>query len=102
MADRCQPWFIWPGIRRPISGYCAGVTLFESFKMKPVPILFFSDSPSIPTGLGRISKDLALLTSQLPEFRVATFGLGGNSTSKLPFQQYTIHVSEQWGESLIQ
>ena len=68
--------------------------------MKPIPILFYSDAPDQPTGLGRITKDLASLTAQLPEFRVGTFGKYGRGSSQLPFTQYTFQ--HQWGEDLIE
>lgn len=66
--------------------------------MKRVPILFYSDSPELHTGLARITKDLAILTSGLPEFRVGTYGRGGSGSTQLPFAQYHFHASEQWGE----
>ena len=66
--------------------------------MKPTPLLFLSDSPYLPTGLARITKDLASLCSQLPEFRVGALGRGGIGTSKLPFATYSFPEPEQWGE----
>lgn len=66
--------------------------------MRAVPLLFLSDSPYLPTGLARITKDLASLASQLPEFRVGVMGRGGIGTSKLPFPTYSFPETEQWGE----
>lgn len=44
---------------------------------KPTPILILSDSPLGSSGLGRITRDLAdRIHATMPEFRVATFGLG--------------------------
>lgn len=70
--------------------------------MKPTPILFLSDNPALPTGLGRITKDLAVHVASLPEFRVGTMGLGYPSSAKLPFFQATFPPVEQWGEGLIE
>jgi glycosyltransferase involved in cell wall biosynthesis len=70
--------------------------------MKPIPLLFLSDSPSLPTGLARITKDLAVLTSQLPQFRVGVMGRGGVGSSKLPFAQFNFDESRQWGEMEIE
>lgn len=70
--------------------------------MKQVPILFLSDSPELPTGLARITKDLAVLTSELPEFRVGVLGRGGHGSSKLPFAQYNFPETAQWGEHHIE
>lgn len=70
--------------------------------MKPTPILFLSDSLNLPTGLARITKDLAVLTSQLPQFRVGVMGRGGIGSSRLPFAQFNFDASRQWGENDIQ
>lgn len=64
----------------------------------PIPILFYGDSADIRTGLGRIGRDLATLCSSLPEFRVGYYGLGALGSRQLPFAQYFIHPSQQWGE----
>lgn len=66
--------------------------------MKRVPILFYSDSPDLPTGLGRITRDLAILASGMPEFRVGVYGRGGRGSARLPFPQYIFGTHEQWGE----
>lgn len=70
--------------------------------MQPVPILFLSDSPDLPTGLARITRDLATLTATLPHFRVGTLGRGGHGSSKLPFAQYNFNEIDQWGEGHIE
>lgn len=70
--------------------------------MKPIPFLFLSDSPELPTGLARITKDLACLTSELPQFRVGVLGRGGHGSSKLPFAQYAFPEADQWGEGHIE
>lgn len=66
--------------------------------MPPVPILFYGDSPDLQTGLGRIGRDLAVLCSSLPGFRVGYLGRGGTGSRQLPFVQYRFHESDQWGE----
>ena len=68
--------------------------------MKPVPILFLGDSPELNSGLARIGRDLAVLLSQNPRFRVGYLGLGGNGSSQLPFQQYVMQATQEqyeWG-----
>src|SRR5262245_46008718 len=70
--------------------------------MTTVPILFLGDAPHLPTGLGRIGRDLATCVSQLPEFRVGYLGRGGFGSSQLPFAQYYFPEAHQWGEAYIQ
>ncbi len=67
----------------------------------PIPILIMSDAPDTTTGLGRITRDLAFVLSEIPEFRVGTFGRGGIGSKKLSWAQYTFPESEQWGEGLL-
>jgi len=67
----------------------------------PVPILLISDAPDTQTGLGRITRDLAFVLSEMPEFRVGTFGRGGLGSKSLPWAQYLFPESEQWGENLL-
>jgi glycosyltransferase involved in cell wall biosynthesis len=67
----------------------------------PIPILLISDAPDSGTGLGRITKDLAMILSGMPEFRVATFGRGGLGSRHLPWPQYVFDESQQWGEGLL-
>lgn len=71
--------------------------------MKPTPILFLSDSPYLHTGLSRITKDLAVHVSSLPQFRVGCLGRGGIGTSKLPFATYSFdEMNGGWGEGHIE
>jgi len=69
--------------------------------IKPIPILFLSDNPALPGGLSRITKDLAVLTSGLPQFRVGVMGRGCDVDIDLPFAQYPFHECDQWGEERI-
>lgn len=62
-----------------------------------IPILLIGDSPDLPTGLGRICRDLAVGLATLPEFRVGVMGRGGRGSRQLPFQQYVIG-EQGWGE----
>jgi glycosyltransferase involved in cell wall biosynthesis len=71
-------------------------------RMTSMPLLFLSDSPSIPSGLGRITKDLAVLASRLPQYRIGTLGKGGIYSSQLPFAQYNFPQFAQWGEEYIE
>jgi glycosyltransferase involved in cell wall biosynthesis len=66
--------------------------------MKPTPILIWSDTPSAPTGLARICRDLATRIAKcLPDaFRVATVGYGAPGSAKLPFPQYHWHFRNDW------
>ena len=70
--------------------------------MKPTPLLLMSDSPSQMTGLARITKDIALIAAEQPEFRVATYGRGGLGSIQLPFHQYDFAETAQWGECTLQ
>lgn len=70
--------------------------------MKPIPILFMSDSPALPTGLGRITKELACHVATMPEFRVGSFGLGEFTSSKIPFYQSVYPESAGFGEHHIE
>lgn len=69
---------------------------------KPVPLLFLGDGPDQHTGLARIGRDLALLASSMPEFRVGYLGRGAFGNSKLPWQMYTFDARDQWGEWRLQ
>lgn len=70
--------------------------------MIPTPILFIGDNPALPGGLSRIGRDLATLTSRLPEFRVGFLARGGTGCRQLPFVIYPYPEYAQWGESHIQ
>lgn len=73
--------------------------------MRPIhrqtPVLFVGDSPTLPTGLARIGRDLATRLAEVPDFRVGYFGRGGNPSRSLPFAQYPFmpvpNVTD-WGE----
>ena len=64
----------------------------------PIPLLIVSDAPSSGTGLGRITKDLAVrIHERLPDVcRVATLGYGGPGSAKFEFPQYTIEGMEDF------
>lgn len=66
--------------------------------MKQTPLLFLGDAPSLPGGLSRIGRDLALIASRMEEFRVGFLGKGGVPSIKLPFMQYNFPEVDQWGE----
>lgn len=55
-------------------------------------LLIVSDAPSAPTGLGRITRDLATrIHTHLGDlFEVATLGYGGSGDKTLGFFQYTV------------
>lgn len=59
--------------------------------MKPVPIGILSDSPECPSGLARITRDLAsrLYSANLP-IRLATFGFNGHGSNQFPWTQYAL------------
>ena len=63
-----------------------------------IPILLLSDSPDSHSGLGRITRDIAIHISQMPEFRVGVMGRGGRGSSRLPFPQYVLNGEDNWGE----
>jgi glycosyltransferase involved in cell wall biosynthesis len=64
----------------------------------PIPLLILSDDPSCSSGLGRITRDLALrIHEHLSDvFEVATVGYGGAGSRKLPFSSYHLHSIENW------
>lgn len=70
---------------------------------KQIPILFLGDAPTLPSGLGRIGRDLATLAGGLPEFRVGFLGRGGITDARLPFVQYnyTPKVGCEWGSDIL-
>lgn len=59
--------------------------------MKAIPLLLVSDSPECPSGLARITRDLAgkIYKSSLP-FRVGTAGFNGHGSQDFPWQQYSL------------
>lgn len=62
------------------------------------PILFLSDAVSASSGLGRITRDLALrLHANCSDvFDVATVGYGGPGKSSIPFKEYHLHAIDNW------
>jgi glycosyltransferase involved in cell wall biosynthesis len=71
--------------------------------VRPTPILFLGDSPSAPSGLGRICRDLLVRLNEVPEFRVGVIGKGGIGSARFRFPHY--HVPAQtmeFGESIIE
>ncbi len=65
--------------------------------MSGCPIMFLSDSVDSKSGLGRITRDIAVHASRLPEFRVATLGRGGLGSRQLPWPQYHLR-DDEWGQ----
>ncbi len=65
---------------------------------KPIPLLILSDSPTSTSGLGRITRELALRIHEfMPDvFRVGCIGYGGTGSRHVPFPQYFIHDVNQW------
>ena len=67
-----------------------------------LPLLFLGDSPSLPSGLGRIGKDLACLATNMGNFRVGFLGRGGIPSRHLPFMQYTFDEHRMWGQDYLE
>jgi len=63
-----------------------------------IPILIFSDAVSAPTGLGRITRDIAsrLVLTMGDQFDVATIGYGGSTSVKFPWHQYSWPMTPDW------
>jgi glycosyltransferase involved in cell wall biosynthesis len=61
-------------------------------------ILFLSDAVSCRTGLGRITRDLALrVHCQLGDvYEVASVGYGGPGSVSIPFKEYHLHDINNW------
>lgn len=70
----------------------------------PFPLLFLSDAADSRSGLGRITRDLATLTSTLPAFTTASLGRGALCSSRFPWMQYSYPptLEGQWGEAYLQ
>ena len=66
--------------------------------MGQIPIILMGDAPSSSTGLGRITRELAIrIHEDLSDtFRLATYGLGGIESRHLPYKQYTLTRLENW------
>jgi glycosyltransferase involved in cell wall biosynthesis len=65
---------------------------------QPIPLLLISDAPSSSTGLGRITRDLAIRIEKNMKdiYRVAVLGCGGPGSRKFGFQQYAIEGMQDW------
>lgn len=61
-------------------------------------LLIYGDAVDMHSGLSRIARDLALISSTLPDFHTATFGRNAVGSSRFPFPQYAFSSSDQWGE----
>lgn len=63
-----------------------------------VPLLFLSDAVSASSGLGRITRDLAMRVHEhLPDlYRVGAAGYGGVGSKAIPFQTYHLHDIKNW------
>ena len=66
--------------------------------MSQKPILFVSDSISSSSGLGRITKDLAVRVHENlgDVYRVGTAGYGGCGSSRFPWPDYHFHDVNNW------
>jgi hypothetical protein len=66
--------------------------------MKPVPLLIVGDAVSSSSGLGRITRDLAVrIHKHLSDvFRLATLGLGGTGSRQYPWVQYYMQHIENY------
>jgi glycosyltransferase involved in cell wall biosynthesis len=64
----------------------------------PKPLLLISDAISCSSGLGRITRDLAVRVHENlgDVYRVGTAGYGGPGSSKYPFPQYHFHSVDNW------
>lgn len=61
------------------------------------PLLILSDAPSASSGLGRITRDLAMrIHAHVPEIEVACVGYGGFGSSKFGFKEYHLSSVENW------
>lgn len=65
---------------------------------QPIPLLLISDAVSSTTGLGRITRDLAVrIHEHLGDvYRVGTYGIGGQGSRHLGFQQYHAESLDNW------
>lgn len=67
-------------------------------RMNRIPLLIVSDGICSPTGLGRISRELAIrINENLSDvFRLGTLGYGANTSRHFPWQQYVISNLQNW------
>jgi glycosyltransferase involved in cell wall biosynthesis len=61
-------------------------------------VLFLSDAVSCTSGLGRITRDLALRVHQHlgDTFEVGSVGYGGTGSSAIPWKEYHLHDVNNW------
>jgi len=61
-------------------------------------ILFLSDSVSATSGLGRITRDLAIRVHEhlSDVYEVASVGYGGTGSVSIPFKEYHLHDVNNW------
>ena len=61
-------------------------------------LLFLSDAVSCSSGLGRITRDLALRVHQHlgDVFEVASVGYGGSGSVSIPFKEFHLHDVNNW------
>ncbi|HXC62005.1 MAG TPA: hypothetical protein VNV63_04975, partial [Nitrospiria bacterium] len=64
----------------------------------PKPLLIISDAITSPSGLGRVTRELAIrIHKDLSDvFRLGVAGYGGTYSRKFPFPQYTFAKLENW------
>ena len=67
----------------------------------PIPILLLSDAPEQLTGLARMGRDLAVLLSSMPEFRVGYMAMGGTGRRKFPWVEYHFPETPNFGAEYI-
>lgn len=62
------------------------------------PLLLVSDAVSSSTGLGRITRDLAVRINEhlCDIYRVAVYGYGGTGSCKFSFPQYNMEGKQDW------
>ena len=61
-------------------------------------LLFLSDAVSATSGLGRITRDLAIRVHEhLGDlYEVASIGYGGSGSRSIPFKEYHLHSIDNW------
>lgn len=61
------------------------------------PLLILSDSPTGPTGLGRVTRELAQkIATDLPEVRLGVAGLNAVNSRHLPYPLYSFSLHGNW------
>lgn len=66
--------------------------------MERKKILFLSDAVSCTSGLGRITRDLAMGVHRVlgANFEVASVGYGSPGSAAIPFKEYHLHNIDNW------